>query len=227
MSRDDLQSQQYRLDPGVGHRGIAPEGCLGWVAIVFSPFIGFAIHGSVEGEALAFAILPLLVGAALVIHARVGLWRERQKLPKEVREQARLGKVLPPFHATETSLNEIRYCAARNNTGEVLLNESGVWISQKAFLQASFGLAKEVASAISAAQATPVDYIHQVEWGAIDEWHVKDAWSDTPPHYELVYRNRQHVSVLRPLDRSVEPQLLDYVRSAGQCPVRLFANAGR
>lgn len=225
MSQDTPSNHPYRLDLGAWRSGSILPGCLGWAVIIFSPFIGFAIHGTVGEEGLTFAIFPFIVGCVLVVSSSFRTWRDWRKLPKEVRKQPNRGKLFPPLAIPEARAGELTYHVAKNNKGEVLLSEKGVAISQKALHQASWGLMKEVAAGLSAAQATPVDYIHQVEWSALAEWQVKDN-SDGLDYYTLCYRDKRSISILRPFDRALEPRVLDYVRSVGQCPVRLFVNAG-
>jgi hypothetical protein len=225
MSHNIHPSHSYQLDPGAWHSGIKAEGCLGWAIIIFSPFISFAIHGTVGSEGLKYTVFPLVIGFAMMITSSLRVRRERQKIPKEILEQSRYGKLFPALPKRDGHLDTFLYESKKRGNAQVTLDHTGVWVSAAALQRASWKITKELLPIMTANQYAPVEYIHHVAWNELVEWQVSSD-SDGPDYYTLCYQDQKFITLSRPYGRSVEPALLDYVRSVGQCPVRLFCNAG-
>lgn len=212
----------YRLDPRPGEGRYQLALVLGWMLIIFSPFIAFTIHGKVAEEAFVWAVLPCVAGFGWMVLAGR---RYRQRVPKEMRYQRGCGKVFEILPAPAASPAELVYAGKRHHKALVTLNGQGVFISPQARLAMSWKMAKENFSALVGSHQAGVSIDFPVRWEELAEWQVQ-ANSDGPDYYQLCYRNHQHISLLRPKDRAIEPALLDYVRGVGQCPVRLMDDAG-
>lgn len=64
---------------------------------------------------------------------------------------------------------------------------------------------------------------HVMAWEEIVEWQVCDD-SDGPPFYRLIETSGGFVAIGRPSDAATEQNILDFVRSVGGRPVRLFCD---
>lgn len=218
-----IPDHSYRLDSRVWASGIKGTGILGWMLIVFSPFIGFAIHGKVEQQGLSFALFPLVVGLGLVVNSGLRVRRERNAIPPEIRAQAYQGVEFPPLPERLDAASLVYW--GRKAKGPVQLRAEGVDISQVALIRASWKITMEQlpVAAISRYQGFELDYVLHLPWSDIAEWSVKEG-DESPNYYELRYKNGEFVTIRRPHERGLEPGVLDYVRSVGQCPVRLFCD---
>lgn len=193
---------------------------LGWVflclaLLLASPFIGFAVHGTV-GEAgivtgLGIAMVPLTGLTVLAIRH----WRAMRRLPRELAEEWRTGRVIPAEGAPAITA-PVEF--TRNNDS-IALREDGVVLSKSALL--GFRGVPDAAGKTWITQTVGECFI---PWKELLEWEVCDD-SDGPDFYRLSMQTKRHVLIRRfaPVEGS-EAQLLDAVRSIGKLPVRMLCD---
>jgi hypothetical protein len=180
-----------------------------------SPWIGFAIHGSVDTPGLvyggAIAVIPIVMLSAIAIR-RWQVWRE---LPRELVDERTNGRVFPPDGAP------VAEAPARFSRGKLWLElqRNGVVVSQSALL--TMHGVSETTLKIHAAEQTGQLWI---DWREIVEWCVKSD-SDGPDPYQLRLRSGGQITLRRFVpDHATECDLLDAVRSVGGVPVRVYCN---
>lgn len=193
---------------------------LGWIffllaLLISSPFIGFALQGSV-GEAglvlgLGTAILPL---TGLIILSLCH-WRAFHQLPPELAKEWRTGRLVAADGGPEIDA-PIDFSQKENL---IAMRADGVIISRGALL----GLR-------GAPDAVAKTWISQtvgdcfVPWREIKEWEVCSD-SDGPDYYRLPLQGIGHILVRRFSPKeSKESNLLDAVRSVGRLPVRMLCD---
>jgi len=189
---------------------------LGWLAacwglLVFSPFIGFALHGRV-GEpglvtGLALALLPLAGLAALALRR----WHGWRALPPALREEWTWGRLVPA-QGGPAVLPPVRFMQGDR---WIEMRGDGVVVSRTSLLGLQ-GVPRLLEATWVADQAGQLF----VPWAEVVEWAV-EADSDGPDFYRLVLR-QGHVRLRRlsPAQGS-ECGVLDAVRAVGRRPVRL------
>lgn len=191
---------------------------VGWLALcfaglIFSPFVGFAIHGTVDEAGLIiglkFAVLPLL-GLAAIAMLRWLAWRA---LPPEVADEWRRGKVVPAAGARAV-VPPVRF-----SDGEhwISMSASALTASRSALLSLQ-GLPQTMSSAVASAASGEMT----IRWADIIEWTIETD-SDGPDYQVLRLRAGGAVRLRRfaPTDAR-ESDLLDAVRSVGGVPIRLL-----
>lgn len=187
-----------------------------FMALLASPFAGFALEGKVTEEGLLtglkLAILPL-AGLAWLAVARWIAWR---RLPSEVRQEWREGRVIAAEGAPRVDA-PIRF---DGRDGFIDMRSEGVLVSHKALLGLQ-GMPDGMAHRWVADQAGQLF----LPWQDCAEWIVEDD-SDGPDFYRLRLRAGGHVCVrrLHGLANGDESRLLDAVRSIGGLAVRLLAD---
>lgn len=203
----------YRRTP-LPKRGRTP---LGWLALclvslVFSPFVGFAIHGKVAAPGLVigllFAVIPLSGLAAMAI-LRWYAWRQ---LPPHIAEEWTSGRIVPAEGAPAV-VPPVRF-SNENNWIEML--PEGLALSRSSLL-----LMQSVSQAM--AKLWVADHTGEmfIPWTDMIEWSV-DTDSDGPDCYLLKLRSGGTLKVRRfKPDAATECDLLDAVRNIGKLPVRL------
>lgn len=183
-----------------------------WTALIFSPFVGFTIHGRVDEAGLAvglkFAALPLTSLALLAVAGRYA-WR---RLPSHIAEEWRSGRVVPAAGAP-TVIAPARF----SNKKELIeMRSEGLVVSRNTLLRMQ-GISDMMA------KVWIVEHAGQmfVPWTDITEWIVETAMEGRD-YYLLPLRGKGHLVVgrFRPVEAS-ESELLDAVRSIGKLPVRL------
>lgn len=186
-----------------------------WMLIIFSPFVGFALHGKVAEPGLVaglwFALLPV---GALVLMGRKHRAARRQ-VPAEVTAEWRHGRLVPPDGAPALAA-PLRYANARH---WIDLRADGVLMSRNVLLNVhSTGSFSEHLATVMAADAAGQYF---VPWSSIECWGVESD-SDGPDFYRLALRPQGEVRVRRfRASAGHEADLLDGVRAIGQVPVRL------
>lgn len=189
---------------------------LGWLAacwglLVFSPFIGFALHGRV-GEpglvtGLTLALLPLAGLAALALR-RWGGWRA---LPPALREEWTRGRLVPA-QGGPAVLPPVRFTQGDR---WIEMRGDGVVASRTSLLGLQ-GVPRLLEASWVADQAGQLF----VPWAEVVEWAVETD-SDGPEFYRLVLRQGDvRLRRLSPTQGS-ECGVLDAVRAVGRRPVRL------
>jgi hypothetical protein len=186
-----------------------------WLAIIFSPFVGFALHGQVSERGLVMGLcLALLPGLGLMLLQRQHRARLR-RVPPEVMHEWRHGRPIPPEGAPSVA-PPLRQASKRH---WIELRADGVLMSRSALLtlDGTDGFQEHIASLRTADTAGQ----YFVPWTAIDTWEVTTD-SDGPDFHRLRLRPRGalHIRRFRP-HTGHEADLLDGVRSIGRVPVRL------
>ena len=189
---------------------------LGWLAacwglLVFSPFIGFALHGRV-GEpglvkGLTLALLPLAGLAALALRR----WRGWRALPPALREEWTRGRLVPA-QGGPAVLPPVRFTQGDR---WIEMRGDGVVASRTSLLGLQ-GVPRLLEASWVADQAGQLF----VPWAEVVEWAVETD-SDGPEFYRLVLRQGDvRLRRLSPAQGS-ECGVLDAVRAVGRRPVRL------
>jgi hypothetical protein len=182
------------------------------MSIIFSPFIGFTIHGKVAAPGLMiglwFAVIPVSGLAAIAIWR----WYAWRRLPPHIAEEWTSGKIVPAAGAPAIA-PPVRFSNGKNWI-ETLIE--GLAFSRSCLLSMQ-GVPKATAKLWVADNTGEVF----IPWGDIVEWCV-DTDSDGPDYYRLRLRSGGVIRVRRfPPDHASECDVLDAVRSVGQIPVRL------
>lgn len=196
----------------------------GWMLIIFSPFIAFTVNGRVSGENWMPAVIAAAVGLGWMLYEA---YRYKKKCPPEAWLQRKEGKCFPALEReAEKDVGDLLFYGKKGERAAVLLKADGVHISAAVHAGSSWKIAKENLSAhyISGFKGYEVDYVMHIRWDELAEWQVRSD-SDGPNTFRLVYQNGLHTDILRPYADGIEPLILDWVRSGGQCPVRLFDEA--
>ncbi len=206
---------EYRLTP----LPASMQTRVGWVALcfmslIFSPFVGFAIHGKVGAPGLIlgllFAILPLC-GLIAIAVLRWLAWRQ---LPSHLVEEQKYGRVFPAEGAP-TVITPVRFSNNSKKDWIEILPE-GMTLSRHTLLRMA-GV-PDLMAKIWVAEQTQELF---VAWHDIIEW-VVDTDSDGPNYYLLKLHLKGTLTVRRfEPDTATECDLLDAVRSAGKVTVRL------
>jgi hypothetical protein len=203
----------------VYHRTPLPPGAapwqgwrmLCWMLIVFSPFIGFAVHGKVVEAGLITGLwLALLPLAALL-----GLsWRDRRaqrRVPASTWAERRSGRRFgpegaPPITAPRRFENGPRW---------MQLRADGVLVSRPALLNVR--VAGSLAEQMAAHHAADAAGQFFVPWADIDTWTVATD-SDGPNFHHLALHSGGEVKLARfTPTHGHEADVLDAVRAIGQC----------
>lgn len=190
---------------------------LSWLALclmelIFSPFVGFAMHGKVADPGvilgLWFAVIPLS-GLATIAVLHWSAWR---RLPAHIAEEWTTGKIVPAEGAPAT-VPPVRFSNEKNWI-ETL--SDGVALSRNCLL--SMQGVSEAAAKLWVADNAGEMFI---PWGDIAEWGV-DTDSDGLDYYLLQLRSGGMTRVRRfSPDHATECDLLNAIRSVGQVPIRL------
>jgi hypothetical protein len=209
-------STTYRRSPlpAGAHTPLGWFGLL-WLCLIASPFLGFAVAGKVGvpglNLGLGFAAVPLGLFAVLAVRRWIA-WR---KLPPEVAQEWRTGRLVSPQNAPKVHAPVV----FANKKDRLEVTTSGVLIARRSVLSM-----QAVGDAMQ--QAWVLEQTGQifVAWADVAEW-VVDTDSDGPDYYRLELNSGGRVRVRRFLaEPTLECHLLDAVRSVGSRPVRLFCD---
>lgn len=190
---------------------------LGWVALcffalIFSPFVGFAIHGKVETPGLIiglkFAILPLLGLTAIAI-ARWIAWR---RLPPELVREWMHGKVVPADGAPMV-VPPVRFA---DGDCWIRMSRDAVTASKQTLISMQ-GVPQTWSKVRAIAESGEVS----APWSDVIEWTVETD-SDGPDYQSLHLRGGGRIKLRRFAPKhATESELLDAVRSVGKVPIRV------
>jgi hypothetical protein len=187
-----------------------------WLALIFSPFVGFALHGKVDERGLArglqFALLPLGALAVLWWLRRAD---ERRVLPA-ARRAWHSGLLIPPQGAPPLT-PPLRQARSRH---WIELRADGVLVSRSTLLHLAGpgGLGEHIASLRTADAAGQ----YFVPWADIDTWELATD-REGPDFHRLLLHGGGQVQLRRFAPATGhEADLLDGVRAIGQVPVRLL-----
>jgi hypothetical protein len=208
-----MKAKHYQLTP-------IPKAArrhLGWFALcffalIFSPFVGFAIHGKVETPGLIiglkFAILPLLGLAAIAILREIA-WR---RLPPELVREFRQGKLVPADGAPVV-VPPVRFA---NGDCWIRMSRDGVTASKQTLISMP-GVPQMIAKVRAVAESGEVS----ARWSDVVEWSIEED-SDGPDYHWLQLRGGGAIKLRRFAPKqATESDILDAVRSVGKVPVRL------
>lgn len=190
---------------------------LGWLALwfallIFSPFLGFAVHGKVQEPGLliglVIATVPLLALCWLVIRR----WRHLRRVPPDLLREWQLGRVVPANGAPAVA-TPVRFAHGKNG---LELRPDGLTVAGHSVLGLR-GAAHLLETSWVVQQAGQLF----VPWADVVEWAV-DTDSDGPDYHCLQLRPQGELRVrrFRP-EAATECDLLDAVRSVGRLQVRL------
>lgn len=184
--------------------------------IIASPFVAFYVNGRIDTQHWFSSLYLATIGFTWLAFEYL---RFRRNVPQELREQRLRGKLYKPLMSLQGQSETLTYTTRKANKGEVVLNSEGVFISAAAHLRSSHQI-----KASAAQNHDNAGYILSVKWPNIKEWVVR---GDTkgPGYFLLLYGDNQFTELRRPLASGRERAVFDYIRSVGQCPVRLFDDA--
>lgn len=208
-----MASPEYRRHP-LPKRATTP---LGWLALclmglIFSPFVGFSIHGKVAAPGLVIGLLFAAIPFAGLAAMAILRWYAWRRLPLDIAEEWTSGKLVPAEGA-RAIVPPVRF-SNENNWIETL--SGGVALSRTCLL--SMQGVSEAMAKLWVADNTGEMFI---PWDEVAEWGV-DTDSDGPDYYLLQLRSGGTTKVRRfPPDHATECDLLNAVRSVGQVPIRL------
>lgn len=215
----DSVNTSYQLDPCPEQVRLNVTTFLSCALILSSPLYAYYFDGREGGWAQA--LWPTWVGILWIAYED---WRFERKVPSKIRYQKYLGKVYPPLTAPDKP-SSLMFTTKRANEGSVLLNGEGVYISARALLRSSKGIARRKTAAIgSGDEANAQKYMMKIDWKDIVEWAVRGG-STSQSYYYLRHRKGQFVELRRPLAAGQEQAVLTHVRTVGQCLVRIYDDA--
>lgn len=210
-----MASTEYRRTPLPANARIR----VGWIAlffmsIIFSPFVGFAIHGKVSEPGLVTGLQIAIVPLCGLIAIAIARWHSWRQLPSHIAEEQKLGRVFPAEGAPMV-VSPVRF-SSKNKKDWIEMRPEGMTLSRHALLR-MHGVPDFMAKVWVAEQLGE----QFVAWSDIVEW-VVDTDSDGPNYYLLKLRPKGMLTVRRfEPDTATECDLLDAVRSVGEVPVRL------
>lgn len=183
-----------------------------WMLLIFSPFIGFALHGKVDEPGLEtglkLGILPL-IGLAVLAARR---WQAWKQLPAHLAEEWQSGRRIPAAGAPAMAA-PIRFSHEKD---WIEMRAEGVVLSRHALLRF-----ESVPDPLEKTWVVEQAGQMFVPWRDISEWAVEQDL-DGPDPYRLDLPDGAHLLVRRFLPSAAsETRLLDAVRSIGKLPVRL------
>lgn len=206
----------YRRTP-LPREACTPLGSLAlwFVLFIFSPFLGFAVHGKVDEAGLtiglAVAAVPLVALSYLVVRR----WNGMRLTPRHILEEWQLGRVVAAEGAP-TFVSPVRFA---NKKKWIEFRSEGVVLSRHNFLGMQ-GTKQLFETSWVAQQAGQLF----VPWNDVVEWIV-DSDSDGPDYYRLKLHSRGELKILRfRPEMATECELLDAVRSVGKLPIRLHCD---
>lgn len=195
-----------------------------WLAVIFSPFVAFAVNGVVDDSNWTPAFVTAGVSLLLLtlLHARAAA--NYAQLPKALREEYRSGKLYPATR--RPSSYKDRTFGLGSKRAVVMVSQDGVRFSLGACLRADFRHATGLAKLMSAHHGQQDKPLHFVAWRDIEAWEVRDD-SEGPDYYRLGLAKGGYLCVRRPSIAQDEQELLDAVRGVGQTAVRLLCDMPR
>lgn len=196
-----------------------------WMAVIFSPFVAFAVNGKVDDSNWT----PAFVTAGLALFGLALLYSRMRSnylnLPNHLREEYERGKCFAAMASARVRLpREFKL----DSKATLQLTSDGIAASPGAWFGLDAGRRAEVMRMLlragrAALSNTPPQVI---AWREIKEWEVHDN-SDGADYYHLALADGGQVRLRRPSDAKDEYELLDAVRGAGRVPVRLFCDIPR
>ena len=198
-----------------------------WMGLIFSPFIGFAINGRVDGTnwTPAVMIASCCLAGLLFLHLRAAL--AFRGLSQEIRSQYRDGRLMLPLLGVGPAQEPLEFAVGNAAKPMVGLTQQGVWFGLAATAGSSWHLARKLVAIQMMTQSDNDDQLSSyfVGWNDVAEWHVCHD-SDGPNYYRLIMRDGGYSRLKRPANPEQERRILDYVRTVGGRPVRLFCDIG-
>jgi hypothetical protein len=206
---------EYRLTP----LPASARTRVGWIALcfmslIFSPFVGFAIHGKVSEPGLVTGLQMAIIPLCGLIAIAIASWHSRRQLPSHLVEEQKYGRVFLAEGAP-TVVAPVRF-SNKNKKDWIEMRLEGMTLSRHALLRMQ-GVPDFMEKVWVADQLGEIF----VAWSNIIEWTV-DTDSDGPNFYGLKLQPKGALAVRRfEPDTATECDLLDAVRSVGKLPVRI------
>ncbi len=186
-----------------------------WMTFIFSPFIGFYINGKVDGSNWTPALIIASAALSIIFINTIKASINYKKLPLELRDEYKYGKLLPILPKPENCEPKL-IPFNKNGTKKICLTNDGIDFTINIRQRTSITLAFEYSKLDNAESS-------HIPWHYLKEWQVYDD-SDRCNYYKLILKTQEYIEILRPTDKATEISLLDYVRSVGQVPVRIFCD---
>lgn len=197
-----------------------------WMAVIFSPFVAFAVNGKVDDSdwtpAYVTAGVSLLALALLSARRRANY----RNLPAHLRDEHERGKSFAPLPNERVRLpRDFKLAGGRvmlHLTSDGVAYAPAAWlgIDERRTVQAVRMLWR---AAREARLNVPTQVI---AWRDIREWEVHEEM-ENDDFYRLTLVDGGYVRLRRPADAKEEYELLDAVRSVGRVPVRMFCDIPR
>lgn len=196
-----------------------------WMGIIFSPFVAFAVNGRVDGSNWTPALVTACCCIAGIVFLRRRAARNYQQLPSQTRTEYDHGRLMPSLLHGDRDIGNVEFGPPGEKVPLVGLTPQGVWFAPAAIAGSSGPKSREISdinfmSHFAGGVRMPT---HALKWDEIVEWEV---WydGDGPDYYLLTLRDKGYIKLQRPGDPEKEVQILDYVRTIGGRPVRLFCD---
>lgn len=191
-----------------------------WMAVIFSPFVAFAVNGKVDDSnwmpAYVTAGTSLLL--LVVLHGKAAA--NFFNLPAKHRDEYLHGKL---FEALRKSASRAaRDIELSRKNAIVQIAEDGVRVSLNAIMQSDFKRAIKLIK--DRRRKDPP--LEALAWRDIKKWEVFTD-SEGPDYYRLTLADGGFITFCRPAKPHDEYELLDAVRSLGQTAVRLHCDVPR
>lgn len=196
-----------------------------WMAVIFSPFVAFAVNGKVDDSDWT----PALVTAGVALLALVLLSARRRanylSLPAHLRDEYARGKLFATLPNARVRLPHTFKLTAKATLD---MTKDGISFSQAAWVGSDSRRRGEAVSKLWRAFREGRTNVpaQAIAWRDIKEWEVHEE-SESPDYYRLSLADGGHVRLRRPADANEEYELLDAVRGAGRVPVRIFCDIPR
>jgi hypothetical protein len=196
-----------------------------WLAVIFSPFVAFAVNGKVDDSDWTPAFVT--AGVALLAIALLSARRRAayRNLPAHLRDEYERGKcfgVLPNARARLPATFKLTANATLQMTHEGIVFSPAASLGQDSRRRAA--MVRRLMAAVR--EGRPDVAPQTIAWRDIKEWEVHEG-SDSDDTYRLALADGGYVRLRRPADAAAEYALLDAVRGAGRVPVRVFCDVRR
>jgi hypothetical protein len=196
-----------------------------WMGIIFSPFVAFTVNGRVDDSNWTPAIFTACccLAGLLILHVRAT--RAYRRVPADIRAEYSHGRIMPPLSVEGCETSPVEYSPHRKGQPLVGLSTQGVWFAPAAISGGSWRQLREMADVNVKAHLAGGGQLpaHNINWADIAEWQVHDD-SDGPDYYRVVRHDGAQIKLRRPYAPAEDGRVLDYVRTVGRRPVRLFCD---
>lgn len=186
-------------------------GFLAWMALVFSPFAGFALHGRVDEVGLRLGLVCGLLPLAALLALAWRRHRRVQAMPPALRALWRDGVRVPAEGAPEVPAP----VQLVDGPARVGWTDAGLVFGRRRVLRLQGG--PDRLARVMALEAAGQWF---VAWEDLQAWSVESD-SDSPDPYRVTLRDGSQLLLARLSRGRDERALLDAVRSRGRVAVQL------